>query len=232
MRPTTLSVKQARELDRRATAEYGIPSLILMENASRTLAEIIQRALIPPIQVCRAVFVCGAGNNGGDGFAAARHLLQRGTPSTVFFLGTEANLTPDAAVNFHIIRKLGIPVFPFSQFAEKRREWDRKPVLLIDALLGTGFKPPLKPALLDAIRQIEDLKKNHTSSVRIVAVDIPSGLSGDEGPVAEAAVPADITVTFACNKPGLLVPASRPYAGRVEVIDIGIPPELVAKIAG
>jgi NAD(P)H-hydrate epimerase len=228
----TLSVKQARELDRRATADYGIPSLLLMESAGRELAKVVERSLISPIQMCNVAFVCGTGNNGGDGFAAARHLLRRGTASTVFLLGAESSLTPDAAVNFRIIQKLGIPVFPFDEFAKKRREWDRRPVLVVDAILGTGFKPPLRPAILQAIREIEDLKKNHTSSVRVVAVDIPSGLSGDDGPVAETAVPADLTVTFACNKPGLLLPEARPFAGRVEVIDIGIPPELVTKVAG
>lgn len=231
MRPVTLSVKQTRELDRRATAEYGIPSLLLMEAAGRGLAKIVERSLISPIQMCNVAFVCGAGNNGGDGFAAARHLFQRGTRCSVFFLGTEANLAPDAATNFRIIQKLGIPVFPFTEFAAKRREWDRRPVLLVDAILGTGFRPPLKEPFLQAIRDIEDLKRNHTSSVRIIAVDVPSGMSGDEGPVAETAVPADVTVTFACNKPGLLVSEARSYTGRVEVVDIGIPPELAAKIA-
>ncbi len=228
MRPTTLSVKKARELDRRTTSEYGIPSLILMENAARAVAEIVLRSLISPIQMCNVAFVCGTGNNGGDGFAAARHLLQLGTRCVVFLVGDEANLAGDAAINFRIIQKLGIPVFPFSAFSEKRHAWDRRPVVLVDAILGTGTKGPLKPAALDAIRQIEDLKKNHLSSVRIIAVDIPSGLNGDDGSVAEAAVSADITIAIGCNKPGL----ARSCAGRVEVIDIGIPPELVAEIAG
>ena len=231
MRPRTLSVKLARELDKRATAEYGIPSIILMENAARALADVVQRSLIPPIQVCHVALVCGTGNNGGDGFAAARHLHQRGTPCVVFLLGAEANLTEDAGINFRIIQKLGIPVFPYAQFKEKRRAWDRRPVLLVDAVMGTGFKGPTKANIIEFIREMEDLKRNHTSSVRIVAVDVPTGLNGDTGPTPEGAVPADITVTFACNKPGLQLPESRPFAGRVEVIDIGVPAELVARVA-
>ena len=232
MRPATLSVKQSRELDKRAIADYGIPSLLLMENAARTLAEVIQRFMIQPIERCQVVFVCGAGNNGGDGFAAARHLLQAGTKSTIFFLGTESNLSEDAAVNFRIIKKLGIPVFPFSEFASQKAKWDRNPVLLIDAILGTGFKTPLRAMVVNAIREINDFKKNHIGTVRFLSVDVPSGLSGDDGPVSEDAIRADVTVTLACNKVGLLKPESRPDVGRLEVNDIGIPADLVRQVAG
>ena len=232
MRPTTLSVKQSRELDRRSLSDYGIPGLLLMENAARTLAECIHKAIVQPIQRCQLVFICGAGNNGGDGFAAARHLHQQGTKFMMFFLGTEANLSADAAVNFRIIKKLGIPIHPFSEFASKKAAWDRNPVLLIDALLGTGFKTPLRSSVTDAIRQINDFKKHHTSTVRILAVDLPSGLNGDTGPMGRDTVCADVTITLACNKPGLVKPESRAYAGRVEVIDIGVPAELVQDVAG
>jgi hydroxyethylthiazole kinase-like uncharacterized protein yjeF len=232
MRPMTLTVKQTRELDRRAQEDYGIPTLILMENAARTLAEVIQRFLISPIERCRVVIVCGTGNNGGDGLAAARHLLQRGTKSEVFLLGNESHMTEDAAVNFRIIKKLGIPVYPFSEFATRKSAWDRNPVLLIDALLGTGFKTPLRAELAGAIRQITDFKKHHIGTVRILAVDLPSGLNGDEGPNGNEAIPADVTVTLACFKPGLQKPESRPYVGRLECIDIGIPEELVRQVAG
>jgi len=232
MRPTTLSVKQSRELDRRAYSDYGIPTLLLMENAARTLAECIQKAIIQPILRCQIVFICGAGNNGGDGFAAARHLHQQATRFTMFFLGAESNLTADAAVNFRIIKKLGIPIHPFSEFNAMKVAWDRNPVLLIDALLGTGFKMPLRASVTDAIRQINDFKKHHTSTVKVLAVDLPSGLNGDTGPMGRDTVNADYTVTLACNKPGLLKPESRAFAGRVEVIDIGVPAELVQDVAG
>lgn len=233
MRLPTLSVKQSRELDHRALKDYGIPSLLLMENAARTLSELIQKFMFSPIERCAVVFICGAGNNGGDGFAAARHLMQRGVRSTVFFLGQESHLSADAAVNFRIIKKLGIPVHPFSEFATRKAAWDRNPVLLIDALLGTGFKKPLRAAVTDAIKQIADFKKSHIGSVRILAVDLPSGLSGDNGPDQDHdAVPADVTVTLACSKPGLQKPESRPFVGRLEVIDIGIPEELVRQVAG
>lgn len=232
MRPATLTVKQSRELDARALKDYDIPSLLLMENAARTLAETVQRFLIQPIERCQVVFVCGSGNNGGDGFAAARHLLQSGTRSLIFFAGNESNLTEDAAVNFRIIKKLGIPVLPFSAFATEKEKWNRNPVLLIDAIIGTGFRSPLRAPIADAIRQINDFKKTHIGTVRVLAVDVPSGLSGDEGPISEDTIRADVTVTLACNKVGLLKPESRPYVGRLEVIDIGIPAELVRQVAG
>lgn len=232
MRPMTLSVKQAREVDRLATEDYGIPTIVLMENAARTLSEVIEKFIIPPIERCNLVFVCGTGNNGGDGFAAARHLHQRGIKSIVFVLGSESNMTEDAAINFRIIKKLGIPVHPFSEFAAMKTAWDRNPVLLIDALLGTGFKSPLRAAVVDAIGQITDFKKHHIGSVRVLAVDLPSGLSGDDGPTDAGAVPADVTVALACYKRGHQLSESHRYVGRLECIDIGIPDQLVRQVAG
>ena len=232
MRPVTLSVKDCRELDRRADQEFGIPTLLLMESAGRGLAKTIQAALIPPTQVCQVLFLCGTGNNGGDAFVAARHLLQRGQPSRVFLVGDPASLRAEAAVNYRIITKIGVPTAPFSAFQEMRKEWDRKPVVLVDAILGTGIAFPLRPAALEAIRQLNDFRKNHNSTVRVIAVDIPSGLDGDKGVVQPDTVQANMTVTFACYKPGLLRPESHAYAGRVEVADIGIPEKLMRSVAG
>lgn len=231
MRAVTLSVKEARELDRRAQEEFGIPSILLMESAGQCLANAIRVNLIPPTQSCQVVFICGTGNNGGDGYVAARHLFQRGLLSRVFVAGDTAALSTDAGVNYRIIQNLGIPCEPLESFASARASWDRKPVVLIDAVVGTGFRPPLRPAVATAIHTINDFRKTHNSTVRIISVDIPSGLDGDEGPVQPDVVRATLTVTFACHKPGLLLPASHPYVGRLELADIGIPEKLMSSVA-
>ena len=231
MKTVTLSVRQARDLDRRSQDEFGIPPLLLMESAGQILANVVQASLIPPTQMCRVVFLCGTGNNGGDGFVAARHLFQRGVPSEVFLVGEERSLAADAAVNYRIIRQLGLPVAPVADFDAARREWERKPVVLVDAILGTGLKLPLRDPAAAAIRLVNEFRKSHNSTVRVIAVDIPSGLDGDEGPVQPDVVRANTTVTFACYKPGLLKPASHPFVGRLEIGDIGVPEKLLLRTA-
>lgn len=227
MKPAILSVEKTRALDARATEEFGIPSLILMENAGRSLADHIRQFMIPPIDKCRVVMVCGTGNNGGDAFVAARHLLQKGIAPHIFLVGETADLKNDAAVNYRIIGKLGIACDSFSLFKNKQKEWNGLPVLIIDALLGTGFKTPLREPATEAIREVNRFKKIHNVVVKVLAVDIPSGLHGDQGWVGPDIVRADMTVTFACLKTGLTSPEARPFVGRVEVVDIGIPNKLL-----
>lgn len=226
MRPVTLSVRDARDLDRRAQEEFGIPSLLLMESAGQILANAIRTNLIPPTQSCHVAFVCGAGSNGGDAFVAARHLFQKGVRSEVFLAGEAPPAGSDAGVNYRIIQKLGISCEPLAAFDAARAAWDRKPVVLVDAVVGSGFKPPLRSPVLEAVRTINDFKKAHNSTVRVIAVDIPSGLDGDEGPVQPDIVRATLTVTFACYKPGIVKPESHPFVGRLELGDIGIPEKL------
>lgn len=226
MRIRTLSVEKTRELDARAQSETGIPSLLLMENAGIGLAHHIRHYMIPPINLCKVVMVCGGGNNGGDAFAAARHLMQQSIRPMVFLAADEGELHGDAAINYRIIRRIGVPCEPFSNFASRQTEWNRLPILLVDAVLGTGFKPPMRDATREVAREMNRFKKVHTTSVKILAVDIPTGLDGDSGAAENDTVRADMTVALACLKPGLTKPEARQYVGRTEVVDIGIPENL------
>ena len=231
MRIRTLSVEQTRRIDQRAQSEIGIPSIVLMENAGIGLAHHIRNYIIPPINICKVVMICGKGNNAGDAFAAARHLFQQSIRPLVFLVEDEARLEGDAAINYRIIRRLGISCEPLANFSTHQAGWNRVPVLLIDAVLGTGFKMPLREPAISATREINRFKKMHVVSVKVLAVDVPSGLDGDSGAAEADTVRADMTVTFACLKPGLVKPEARPYVGRTEVVDIGIPESLYQEVS-
>ena len=226
MKTQTLPVNQVRELDKKAELQFGIPSLILMENAGLGLARCIRSFLIPPINQCNVVMVCGTGNNGGDAFVAARHLFRQEIVASVFLVGEESHLKGDAEINFRIIKKLGLSIEPISRFTEKQIQWSRLPVLVVDAILGTGFQSELREPALSAVQTINKFKRGHNCSVKVLSVDIPTGLDGDKGPIGKDVVRADMTVTLACLKPGLLLKESKEFVGRVEVVDIGIPESL------
>ncbi len=219
-------MERSRRLDERAELEIGIPSLVLMENAGIGLAHFIRNAMIPPINSCKVVMLCGTGKNGGDAFTAARHLFQASIRPMVFLVGDEAKLEGDAAVNYRIIQRLGISCEPFANFTGRQGEWNRMPVLMVDAVMGTGFKPPLRDPIKSVTREINRFRKSHTTTTKVLAVDVPTGLNADTGEVEADTVRADMTVTMACLKPGLAKPESRPYVGRTEVVDIGIPESL------
>jgi NAD(P)H-hydrate epimerase len=207
-RPTVLTVAQARQLDRDAVSRFGMPSILLMENAARAVAD-AARSLALGEQ--RFVVLCGAGNNGGDGLAAARHL---GRKALVFLLQEpDAARSPDAALQLRILRAARHPIEVGScpdpaSFAG---------AVWIDALFGTGLDRPLAGAAADWVRAF------NAASGRKLAVDIPSGLHGDTGEVLGVACRADVTVTFAAAKTGLLAPAAQAYVGRIVVAPLGIP---------
>ncbi|HEU4657308.1 MAG TPA: NAD(P)H-hydrate dehydratase [Capillimicrobium sp.] len=194
-----------RATDRWAIEDRGIPSLELMERAGAGLARVTAEAGSSG----RVVVVCGAGNNGGDGFVAARLLHEAGRHVRVLLAGDEAKLTRDAAVNREL---LPVALEP----------WDRRALdgagVVVDALLGTGFAGALRPGpVADAVAAILD------AGAPVVAADVPSGIDASTGEVAGPAVVATATATFHAAKPGLWISPGKRHAGRVEVIDIGIP---------
>lgn len=206
---TVLTIAQCRELDRLAFEKLGLPTIVLMENAARALADEARRMLPPRRSV---LVVCGPGNNGGDGYAAARLLAQAGVRVAIVALAPPT--TPDARVNHDAARRLGLPIRPWGQSVARR---PARAGVIIDAIFGTGLsRPPQGPAA-DAIAWINRARAS------ILAADVPSGLDADEGVVLGGArgvaVRADATVTFAAAKPGL----AREFAGRVVVAGIGVP---------
>jgi NAD(P)H-hydrate epimerase len=218
-----LTREQVRQVDRRASDEYGMPGLVLMENAGRGVAEtMLTLGIEGPVVIC-----AGKGNNGGDGFVIARHLDNHGTSVRVLLLADPSELVGDAAANWQILMKAGITHeifgtnFTTAQVKEQLADAD----WIVDALLGTGATGEPKPPYNIAIEAINAAVK------KVMAVDLPSGLDCDTGAAARATIVADHTCTFVAVKPGLLVSGAERFTGRVHVIDIGVPRKLVREIA-
>ncbi len=212
-----LSRRQVREFDRLAIEQWGVPSVVLMENAGRNAADAIDSYLRGAAGKSVAI-VAGTGNNGGDGFVIARHLQMRGAEVMVFLIGEPERMTPDAATNFAILRKLGIRIRPcpseaIRDLAEDLRRFD----LVVDALGGTGISGALRGDLAAAVGQTNACGK------KVVAVDIPTGLDCDTGQAEGPAIKADLTVTMVARKQGFDAPGAEAYTGKVVVVDIGVP---------
>jgi NAD(P)H-hydrate epimerase len=208
MSPFTLTRDEVRELDRRAIDGFGVPGVVLMENAGRGCAELLMR-LNPERRP--TVILCGPGNNGGDGFVIARHLDNAGWPVWAMLQGKASELTGDAAVNFRIAHASQLVGDPANIFDG----W------IVDALFGTGLNRPLSPPFDGWVAMIN----GHNCPV--LAVDIPSGLDCDTGEPLGACVKATHTATFVAPKRGFLNPKSQAWTGEVHVIDIGAPRVLV-----
>ncbi len=216
------TVGQMRECDRVTIEEIGIPGIVLMETASRAAAEKARQMLGGDAKGKRVICLCGKGNNGGDGFAMARHLRGWGAEVEVHLTCQPESLQGDAALNRDFWLRTGGKINVVAAGAGiSRIDWHAD--LIVDALLGTGFAPPLNAFTSQLIQKAND------SSIPILGVDIPSGVSGDSGEIGELAINAKQTVTFGLLKPGLILPPGRMHAGEVTVADIGIPTEVVAR---
>lgn len=217
-----VTASQMRELDRRATEEYGIPSLLLMENAGLQAVLELERAC-PSLRQHRVAIICGKGNNGGDGFVVARHLFDHEIAVEVLLLARQTEIRGDAGTNLEIIRRLGIAIHEVTtaQELESARRLVEQADVVVDAILGTGTTGPAKGIFGEAIELL-----NRTSKP-IVALDIPSGLNSDEGNVSGASINAMLTVTFGLPKRCLILYPAAARAGRVVTVDIGLPRPLL-----
>jgi len=232
---STRSVTRAkvRELDRRAIEEYGIPGVVLMENAGRAVAEEAMKMVAvgggnPPQSpftkgggTGRVAILCGKGNNGGDGFVAARHLHNHGVEVKIYLLckAGEVASSPDAHTHLKIVQKMGLPIKEVltpeevKEILPELKGFD----LLIDALLGTGLTGEVREPYKTLIEGINAL------GVPILSVDIPSGLDCDGGHVLGVTVKATRTVTFILPKVGFFKDQGPSHVGELVVADIGIP---------
>ena len=201
--------------DRRAIGEYGVPSVRLMEAASRAVAEAAKGYLSPG---GTAVIFCGSGNNGGDGVGAAARLLRAGYAVRAFLTGDRAHATPDWREMERRLTALGGSVEDFKEGMELPPNAE----VVVDAIFGVGLNRPVAGRALEAIEAI------NASPVPVVAADIPSGVEADTGRILGAAVRADATVTFSLAKIGHFAEPGCVYRGRLELADIGIPKEILA----
>ncbi len=211
-----LTAAQMREVDRR-TMEMGIPGLVLMENAGHRVMELLERRFAP-LQDQRAVIFCGKGNNGGDGFVVARQLYTRARPKSldVLFAGEPEELRGESASNYRAWLACG------GRIAARITPEMRQATLVIDALLGTGIEGAARGRMLEWIREIN----TGFPHARIVAVDIPSGLSSDSAVSQGETVRAGYTVTFTAPKIGHMLPPNCDQVGELVVGAIGSPPGL------
>ena len=201
---------QMREMDRRAIEEFGVPSIVLMENAALRVVDVIAERF-GPLRGRRIAVVCGKGNNGGDGLAIARHLATRfGAEVDVWLASDPSAYTGDAAANCKMAQAFGLGIITGLPSAIQGE-------LIVDALLGTGIKGGVEGQLAEVIGRM------NRANCPIVSVDVPSGLNADTGDVSGACVKAALTVTFALPKIGLLVYSGAEYVGELVVADIGMP---------
>jgi len=210
-----------RQLEK-SCAQIGLPTDVLMENAGKAVAEEVRR-ILGNIDQRHILFLIGPGNNGGDGLVAARHLHEWGARVTVYLLGRRATDGP----NLKLVRKRGISCVEaakdegMSQFNESLASASA----VIDALFGTGTARPFSGHILSALDRVDRARRKHRG-LRIIALDLPSGLNADTGAVDPATLYADNTITLGFPKPGLFRFPGAERVGKVTVVDIGMPENL------
>jgi len=212
---------EVRAFDAWAINELGIPGVVLMENAGRACAELIKER-ISGVSKPKVCIICGTGNNGGDGYVIARHLLNHDIDVSVALCGPREKVRGDAAVNLGILDNQGQAIqlidVNSSSSDTQLRAFLAHAHMVVDAVFGTGLRGQLSEVW---VRFIETV---NAQGIPIMAVDIPSGLDCDSGQPLGAAIRAQDTVTFVALKRGFTVPVAQAYTGRVHVASIGIDP--------
>ncbi|MDP8299065.1 MAG: NAD(P)H-hydrate epimerase [Candidatus Tantalella remota] len=217
MKPVTADIMS--EIDRRAQEEYGIPQATLMENAGRSVADVISGDL-SDVRDNRIAVLCGKGNNGGDGFVITRCLYEMGAESVVVYSFTVDEMRQGSARdNFDKVRGMGVKMKPLEDILSEAGPGF---TVLVDALLGTGFKGELKEESVKIGQAV-----NSSEIKSIYAVDVPSGLNATTGEASTGCIKADKTVTFGLPKKGLFEADGPVMCGEVIVADIGFPKELL-----
>lgn len=214
---------QMRELDRTAIDDRGIPSIDLMERAAKAVADAALELLPDRPGRCTAAVLCGAGNNGGDGIGAARYLFLKGVRVRAFLVGSYEKLTPDALEETGRLSECGVELEAFDQTDAGQRAFVLGADVCVDAVFGVGLSRPIAPD--SAYAAAVDWMNRSRGAV--VAADMASGVETDTGRILGSAVRADRTVTFTLPKIGQAVGDGALYSGKVDVIDIGIPADLV-----
>lgn len=218
-----VTASQMQDIDKQTIESFGIPGLVLMENAGRGAVDFLLEKF-NPIQTKKTAVIAGRGNNGGDGFVIARYLMEKGVDVTTFLLSSKEKMTGDAKINMDLAQKLcdrsstcSIIEIPDADVFQKQKSHILHHDLFIDAILGTGLNSDVKGFFKDAIDCI------NSSNRPVFSVDIPSGLHSDTGQPLGIAVKADATATFAFAKAGHVLYPGNTYTGDLKIIDIGIP---------
>ena len=223
-----LSREEVRAVDAWAINEIGVPGVVLMENAGRSCAELAGHELAG-IEAPKVCIFCGTGNNGGDGYVIARHLVDSGCEVRTVLCGQRQKVRGDARINLDILERLGhrvvSPDWDGADVRARVRDLAGDTDLLIDALFGTGLQGPLRNPYDSLVAAINDLGRP------VLAVDIPSGLDCDTGEPLGCAIKAAWTVTFVAVKKGFLAsPKAQDYLGQLYVASIGVVPPAASSL--
>ena len=237
-----LTAAEMREVDRLTTERYGIPSIILMENAAHAVARVITEKLGGSVRGKSILILCGKGNNGGDGAALARQLGLHGAFVNVVLLGRIKETKGDARTNLGVLvnEDFTYDDVYMSEFCHlwevtSKDDWNSIQIelfsgldMIVDAVLGTGLTRPLDIWTYNIIHEINFLTDDYSRDTPIrVAVDIPSGLNADSGEQLDIALQSDFTVTFTAPKPGNVLPSAASFNGELIIKQIGSPQELI-----
>lgn len=216
------TASEMKELDRHTIEDLGIDGQLLMESAGRGLfsstLELLRRSEAKGRGAMPIRVLCGAGNNGGDGFVLARHLHAEGIATEAILVGDPSGLPDDAARNWERLRKVGVPC----RVVEPDVEWATlldETAVVVDALFGTGLGRAIEGALAT---RIEEVNRAHARGLGVLAVDMPSGICAQTGQILGVAIEADCTVTISLPKVGLALEPGRSHAGVVRVARVGI----------
>ena len=223
---TVLSRTQARRVDQIAIEQFGIPGIVLMENAGRgCVEELLKRKVKGGVVIC-----CGPGNNGGDGFVIARHLDNAGIKSKIFLWGQPEKIAGDARINLEIVQNMKLPIVKLDELTGDAWREEIETVSgvptewIVDALLGTGATGPPRTPMDKLIESI------NSADAKRMAIDIPTGIDCDTGIVHTPAIRADVTCSFVAEKPAFANPAAAANLGAVQIIDIGVPKAVIRQV--
>ncbi|NSW90378.1 MAG: NAD(P)H-hydrate dehydratase [Firmicutes bacterium] len=224
---------QMGEIDARTINEYGIPGIVLMENAALKVLDEIEK-MLGSVSYKRILVFAGKGNNGGDAFAVARHLFNKGAAVNVYIIANRNSIKGDAAINLAILDKIGLEPVEIKEFDDTKERNDSKAEqikhlenqlasadLIIDGIFGTGLKGEVTGIAAEIINMI------NSSGKTVISIDIPSGIDGTTGEVCGTCIKAHKTVTFGLPKIGLILYPGCEYTGELVVADISIPPKVI-----
>lgn len=211
-----VTAQEMKYLDNITVLKYGVPSLALMENAGREVADIV-RDILDKKKKHKVLCVCGKGNNGGDGFVCARHLFNNGYSVDVCIAGEFGDLKKDALINCKALARSGVTVFFVKEDILKLKKSIKDADLIVDALFGTGINGELKEIYKDIIKAVNDADKT------VVSIDVPSGIDATTGGDLGVNIQADTTVTLGFMKQGLTEEEGKKAAGNVIIADISLP---------
>jgi len=217
-----LTSKEMQKIDKLAQDKFFIAGLILMENAGLRAADIIYSCL--KLKKKKSVFIfCGPGNNGGDGFVVARHLINKGIKVRIFLVCEKEKLKADALVNFNILKAMKAQIIEFSSipYLKNAEKALKKAGFLVDAVFGIGLNKNIIGFYEEIVNLLNAVK------VPIISLDIPSGLCPNTGKIFNVAVKAQTTISFAAAKNGFFLKQGPKYIGKLKIVDISIPQELL-----